>query len=716
VAEPLPPTAAPALDLSGAWRAHEQVADLARQFTEPAFSDADWPTVSVPGHWRDEADFASSDGPVLYRRAFAPTPLTPGDRRFLTLDGVFYYGDVWLDGGYLGATEGYFFPHAFEITDAATRAPEAGHTVAVEVACPPQTDRANKRAITGVFSHWDNLDPAWNPGGIWRPVRVRDTGPVRIKWLRVLCTEATEAHGRLRLDVTLDPGEAPEPVPLAARLDAEITGPDGAVLATATRDAMLAGGDNRLTWTIDVEQPPRWWPWRLGGQPRCAVTVTVTVDGRPSDARRLVTAFREVRWRDWRLTVNGEPLFAMGSNQGPSRMALGAATPAELARDVRLAIDTNLDLLRLHAHVTRPELYDAADAAGLLLWQDFPLQWGYARGTRKQAVRQAREMVDLLGHHPSVVLWCAHNEPLAVDLRPGEPMGTRKVARIGAAMFLPSWNKDVLDLSVSRAIRKADPTRAVDPHSGILPGFGTGGTDSHFYFGWYHGHMDGLAPTLRAVPRLARFVTEFGAQAVPDSAAFMEPQRWPDLDWDHLFAHHACQKQYFDRVVPPALFDTFSAWRDATQQYQAALIQLQVEDLRRIAGTPAGGFCHFCFADGHPGVTWSVLDHERRPKAGHAALRDACRSVLPMLEPRRGQVHVANQLRTDLEGVVVEAHLDGRVRTFTGDVAAGAVAYVGAVHLDRRTGAVALVARHPEIGEIRNDYDNLLEWLRIVRG
>ena len=42
------------------------------------------------------------------------------------------------------------------------------------------------------------------------------------------------------------------------------------------------------------------------------------------------------------------------------------------------------------------ELYAAADRAGLLLWQDLPLQWGYARGTRKQAARQAREAVDLL--------------------------------------------------------------------------------------------------------------------------------------------------------------------------------------------------------------------------------------------------------------------------------------------------------------------------------
>ena len=42
------------------------------------------------------------------------------------------------------------------------------------------TDRTAKRNITGVFEHWDCLDPDWNPGGIWRPVRVDETGPVRI--------------------------------------------------------------------------------------------------------------------------------------------------------------------------------------------------------------------------------------------------------------------------------------------------------------------------------------------------------------------------------------------------------------------------------------------------------------------------------------------------------------------------------------------------------
>ncbi len=705
-----PPDPSP-LDLSGRWQAHVEDGDLARRFTVPDFDTSDWPTVAVPGHWQSDSLFAQTDGPMLYRRAVEARPLAPGHRRFLTFDGIFYFGDVWLDGHYLGATEGYFFPHTFEITRFSHGTRDA-HTLAVEVANPRQTDRTAKRTITGVFSHWDNLDPEWNPGGIWRPVRVRDTGPVRISWLRVLCTEATEARGALRLDVTLDPGATQGREPIA--LVATVMDTRGRVLAETTTDVELTRRGTTMTVPVFVDDPPRWWPWRHGDQARVHVEVRVEVDGVRSDHRRLTTAFRSVAVRDWQWWVNGEPIFVMGANQGPTRMALADVTPAELARDVELAKLANLDLLRIHAHVTRPELYDAADAAGLLLWQDFPLQWGYSRGARKQAARQARVMVDRLGHHPSIAMWCAHNEPLAVAFQPGEPLTPGPALRVGASMFLPSWNKDVLDRSVSHAIHRADPTRPVDVHSGVFPGIGSTGTDSHFYFGWYHGEMDGLATALRAFPRLARFVSEFGAQAVPASSDFMEPDRWPDLDWDMLFERHACQKHRFDQYVPPGAFDSFDTWALATQRYQAALTQLQVEDLRRLRLRPTGGFCQFCFADGHPAVTWSVLDHERIPKVGFAALRDSCRSVLPMLEPRQGLLHVANETRAELTGATIDVEIDGTTRTFTGDVAAADVTYVGKVHLDHRTGEVRLRLRHPAVGTVEHGYDDLLDWLRIV--
>ena len=52
---------------------------------------------------------------------------------WLVLDGIFYQGDIWLDGGYVGDTEGYFFPHEFEVTEALSRRSE--HLLGVEAAC-----------------------------------------------------------------------------------------------------------------------------------------------------------------------------------------------------------------------------------------------------------------------------------------------------------------------------------------------------------------------------------------------------------------------------------------------------------------------------------------------------------------------------------------------------------------------------------------------------
>ncbi|HUF85677.1 MAG TPA: hypothetical protein VMQ81_13935, partial [Acidimicrobiia bacterium] len=237
------------LDLNGPWQAQPGTGDLHQRFVEPGFDDADWATLAVPGHWRSHEAFATSDGPVLYRRRFeAPAATAAGRRRFLVLDGVFYFGDVWLDARYLGNTEGYFFPHTLEVTDALAARPDDEHVLAIEVGCPRQSDRTAKRIITGVFSHWDNLDPAWNPGGLWRPVRVVETGPVRLARMSCVCTEATEERGRLLLDLTLDPGADPEPAPLPVRLTARVTGPvpGDTLLLEATREMSLAAGDNHL--------------------------------------------------------------------------------------------------------------------------------------------------------------------------------------------------------------------------------------------------------------------------------------------------------------------------------------------------------------------------------------------------------------------------------------------------------------------------------------
>ena len=165
-----------AVELSGNWKARIADDDVRREGVGLDQDDTDWTDLVVPGHWRDHPEFADSDGPVLMRRTFHLDPPPDGIRRFVTLEGVFYQADVWLDGAYLGDPEGYFFPSTFDITDLSRLATD--HVLAVEVACSPQRQRNSKRNITGTLQHSDMLDPSWNPGGLWRPVTLIDTGPI----------------------------------------------------------------------------------------------------------------------------------------------------------------------------------------------------------------------------------------------------------------------------------------------------------------------------------------------------------------------------------------------------------------------------------------------------------------------------------------------------------------------------------------------------------
>ncbi|HET6775391.1 MAG TPA: hypothetical protein VFH36_18905 [Acidimicrobiales bacterium] len=740
-------------ELTDGWRAEVADHHLRRAYAEPAFDDGAWHPVTVPGHWRSSPAFATSDGPLLHRCRFEAAAPARARRAWLTFDGLFYQGDVWLDGGYLGDTEGYFLPHTFEVTHQLRD--RAEHVVAVEVTCPPPGPAA-RRTITGAFHHGEHVDPAGNPGGIWRPVRLTETGPVRIATLRVVCSEASPERAVLTLRAVLD-SDAPRRV----RLRTEV----GALDHEA--DQPLATGTNEVNWSVTVDRPALWWPRALGKAVLHDVRVAVVLAGagggdddgggaggegsgpgadgpgadgpgdRPgavSDERRLRTGLRSVRLRRWIASVNGERLFLKGTNFGPTRTALGEAAGDELRRDVDLAVEAGLDLARVHAHVSRPELYDAADEQGLLLWQDLPLAGAMARGVRRQAARQARAMVDLLGHHPSIALWCGHDRPGAHDDRrapeaPGtSPRGTAPpasappgtasaMARSLARQQLPTWNRSVLDASVKRALHEADGSRPVVAHSGVAPHLPQlDGSDSHLSLGWHTGDERDLPGLARRLPRAVRFVSRFGAPAVPpgEGAAFAQPERWPDLDWERLETHHGLDRATFAARVPPEGYTTFPGWRDATQRYQADLIRRHVEELRRLKYRPTGGFAQYLLADGHPGVSWSVLDHDRRPKQGYDALRDACRPVIVLAdrlppavvggEALALDVHVVSDLRVPVDGARVTARLSwpggGHVWRWTGDVEPDSCARVGTIQVlvpDRGAVATGVLALDLEL-------------------
>ena len=83
---------------------------------------------------------------------------------------------------------------------------------------------------------------------------------------------------------------------------------------------------------------------------------------------------------------------------------------------MELAKDAGLDLIRVFGHVAPPALYDAADEAGMLIWQDLPLIGPFPRGSREAITDCARAAVGTVGAHPSVILWCGMSTLSATTL------------------------------------------------------------------------------------------------------------------------------------------------------------------------------------------------------------------------------------------------------------------------------------------------------------
>ena len=213
-------------------------------------------------------------------------------------------------------------------------------------------------------------------------------------------------------------------------------------------------------------------------------------------------------------------------------------------------------------------------------------------------------------------------------------------------------------------------------------------------------------------PRLARFVGEFGAAAVPDHDDFVEPHRWPDLDWVGLTQNHALEKPMFDRHVPPEAFERYEDWKDATRDYQTRVVRYHIETLRRLKYQPTGGFTQFCLADSSPAISAALLDHERAPKPAFDALRDACRPVIVVADRPPEHVHPGDHLALDVhvvsdariafDDMVLHAHLSyGTERrhawSWSGAVEADSCVRVGTLEIDvpeppdSTDGAVALV-------------------------
>jgi beta-mannosidase len=588
------------------------------------------PTMPVPSNWYKEG--LDRAGVVWFFREveLGARPVAAAVR-FAAVD---YAADVYWDGAPIGSHRGYFAPFVVPIPANAT----GRHVLAVRVDSPIETEQAwslHKTLIKGVLAHHDTRPGgAWSPlgqdantGGIWGDVDLLTARAGFVDDIKVTTEKLTATRARLRIAARVSRLQAP------ADMRFTVTGPTGAVVAEV--DVSHVASDGEVIAHVDVANPQVWWPYDSGTP--ALHTVRAELGG--ADVVRARFGIRTVtRDTSNKIVINGEPTFLRGTNYIGS-LYYASFGEAAIRRDLELMRAAHINAVRVHAHVASPAFYRLCDELGLMVWQDFPLQWGYDDSATfaDEAARQAREMVDSLYDHPSIIHWSSMNEaPWSSDwmvwkYKDYDPDQNRLLAR-----------------KVYEAIASADPSRPVEANAHPA---------EHAWSGWYEGKYEDFAkPTPHPI------VTEFGAQAVPDLStlsSFLEPaQLWPVTGKNlETWEYHGFQLRELREIAHVAPGENVEELISNTQAYQARLTQFAAENLRRQKWQPVNAIFQFMFVEHWASMSWGVVDYLRKPKSGYETLARAYQPILPMFARKPNAPNLAGYVVNDTRKAISNAWL-----------------------------------------------------------
>jgi len=585
------------VQISGAW----QVWPLARDVDTPMDGPVPSSARQVPAcahlqpalypdqpYWGDHLR-AMNDQDWMYRQSFRlERDLERGERVRLIFEGVDYYASVWLNGQFLGKHEGHFVSFAFDVTQIVRR--DAENVLQLRLSSPwdertPNgsfpTDHVLRGMVKGLYEHGEGLiPPQANPIGIWRPVWLAFDHGVRLDGVHI--DTALDGTVHVRVEAANDT-DTPWTGELRLAIDAE--NHDGPGISQTLR-ANIAPGKQTIEATLRIPEPQLWWPWDQGQPALYRLTVS---SGQTDCHLETIFGVRTVRLerRRERFTyyVNERPVYIRGTSYMPM-LYLSECTRSGLAQDIKLAREANINLLRAHVHVATPDFYDLCNREGMLVWQDFELNWAHDPSPEFEvrALGLQREMIDRLGNHPSIITWACHNEPTMIFTR-RENLEQRP------------------DPALYAAAVKQDPSRPVFLCSGQMERDWQHAGDTHSYYGaiWSERYTDVYRHAMK-------LNTEFGFEA---PAALETLQMYPKV-WERL--------RHLDGKI------------EALWAYQAELVQYHVEHLRRLRATTCAGYVHFWLNDLVPQVGCGVLDSCRRPKGGYEALKRASQPLLLSLE------------------------------------------------------------------------------------
>jgi len=460
-----------------------------------------WRSVAIPNDFNPTVSRRGDRGSVgWYRLEFTGPPQYSGRTWSIHFESVRRNATVWLNGRQIGQNADPYAPFSLPAT---SLAPDARNTLLVRV--------DNRKPPGSLPEDW------WNWGGIMGPVELEPVGRLSLRDLAVLPELGCGYRcGNLVVQGSLINRLAG---PLQPTVVVQVTSPDGGVSETRrVLDPVRGGGSAEVSFRVPVDHPDLWSP----GHPALyGVSVQVEAAGRTEDSHYLHAGMRSVHVHGGTLYLNGRRLWLHGAAIHEDMSGQGAAlSDGDIDTLVSELRSAGVNVTRAH-YLLSDRLLDALDAAGILVWEQAPVD--HADQVLSTAPGRARALALLRStlvndrSHPSVIINSVGNE---LSPNPSATPGTL------------TYLREAIPLA-----RAGDPAAAVALDTYCYPGYARQPIYSALdilgissYFGWYTGPPDHsvarfgqLRPFLEQAhtryPRQAVVVSEYGAEGVYDGPA-----------------------------------------------------------------------------------------------------------------------------------------------------------------------------------------------------
>ena len=370
-------------------------------FGTPVYTNVGYPFQNNPPNANQGMEWCGvkdNNATGFYRRSFNIPESWDGKRLFIHFDGVYSAAVVWVNGEYVGYSQGSNNDAEFDITKFAK---VGDNQLSVRV----------YRWSDGSYLEGQDM---WHLSGIHRDVYLVATPKVWVADHYITTTDQSDdaTSGTLNVALTVDNRDA---VQTAKQLSVELLDAAGASVATGS-----ASYNGNSTETLNVRLTGLSGLHAWSAEDPYLYTVVVRQAGENGSDEMVFSTkygFRKITKNGNLVYINGKRVFFKGVNTQDAHPEYGRAIDTEtMLRDVTMMKQANVNTVRTSHYPRQPKMYAMFDAFGIYTMDEADMECHYNQNLASNSTWRAaindREirMVMRDRNHPSVVFWSMGNE------------------------------------------------------------------------------------------------------------------------------------------------------------------------------------------------------------------------------------------------------------------------------------------------------------------